>query len=247
METAAPAIRIDTSPRTEDPRPTATSSRRGLPEPAARFLAHAIGVGAALPERVCLTMHGQIKVMGVWLPFRAEETIDRRSGFTWHATVAGGLLRACDAYDLELGRTNIAVGRVHIASAEGPDVTRSALGRFLAEQAVWLPGSLLPDAGTHWSPDGRDHAVAMVPGAGTYARLHLGVKADGAVRDLTMLRWGRTHRRYDWIPFGMRADAETTFGGLTVVSQGSVGWWYGTDKWPYGEFFRFTIDDLCPF
>ena len=89
--------------------------------------------------------------------------------------------------------------------------------------------------------------MATVPAAGGYTRVHLGIAADGAIRDLTLQRWGRAGGRYGWIPFGMRADADATFGGLTVVSQGSVGWWYGTDKWPYGEFFRFTIDDLHAF
>jgi hypothetical protein len=44
----------------------------------------------------------------------------------------------------------------------------------------------------------------------------------------------------------MVADTETAFGNFTLVSRGRVGWWYGTAKWPAGEFFRFTIDDVRP-
>jgi nucleotide-binding universal stress UspA family protein len=61
VETSAPGIRIDTSPRFDACRPIA-ASRRGLPEPAARFLAHAIAADTSPPERVSLAMHGHIKV-----------------------------------------------------------------------------------------------------------------------------------------------------------------------------------------
>ncbi|HZD98679.1 MAG TPA: DUF6544 family protein, partial [Micromonosporaceae bacterium] len=70
----------------------------GLPSPAATFLQHAIAPGAPLPQRLSLTMHGQIKVMGGWLPFRAEQVIDRDRGFWWTANVAHGLLRGSDSF-----------------------------------------------------------------------------------------------------------------------------------------------------
>ena len=37
-----------------------------------------------------------------------------------------------------------------------------------------------------------------------------------------------------------------TFGGLTVPSAGRIGWFYGTDRWSEGEFFRFQLTDLEP-
>ena len=113
METAAAAMLTDASPHINHTSRTVTSGcLDGLPDPAARFLHHTIAAGVPLPERVCIAMHGQIKVMGIWLPFRADEIIDRRAGFTWHARVAGGLLRVRDVYDLELGHTRVAVGAV---------------------------------------------------------------------------------------------------------------------------------------
>jgi hypothetical protein len=217
----------------------------GLPAPAAMFLQHAMSSGAPLPQRVSLTMHGHIKVIGVWLPFRAEQVIDHDRGFWWTANVARGLLRGSDSFDHEQGQTRFAVGGIlPIVVADGADVTRSALGRFIAEQAIWLPGSLLPANGTHWSAVDRDHSDATVPGSGTYTHLRIGIDSGGAVRDLAMSRWGRSHGRFGWIPFGMVADAEATYGNFTLVSQGRAGWWYGTARWPAGEFFRFTIDDV---
>lgn len=218
-----------------------------LPAPAAMFLQHAIAPGAPLPQRVRLTMHGHIKVMGAWLPFRAEQLIAHDRGFWWNANVVRGLLRGSDSFDHDQGQTRFAVGGIlPIVVADGEDVTRSALGRFIAERAIWLPGSLLPVNGTHWSAVDGDHADANVPGSGTYTHLRIGIETNGAVRDLVMSRWGRTRGRFGWIPFGMVAEAEASYGNFKLVSQGRVGWWYGTARWPAGEFFRFTIDDVRP-
>jgi hypothetical protein len=217
-----------------------------LPAPAAAYLRHAIASETLLPKRVRLTMHGHLKA-GAWLPFTAEQVIDCEHGSWWTARIASGLLHARDSFDHGQGRTRVRAAGIPVVSADGPDVTRSALGRFLAEQAAWMPGNLLPDAGTHWHAPDTAHAVAIVPAGRTYTRLGLGIEPDGALRDLTMSRWGRIGKGYGEVPFGMRADAEATFGGFTVVSKGRVGWGYGTDAWPAGEFFRFTIDDLCPF
>jgi hypothetical protein len=215
-----------------------------LPHLAALFLRHAVAAGTPTPRQVHLKMHGTIKV-GTWLPFTADQVIERDRGFRWTARIAGGLIRGSDSFDGEAGRTRFQLGGIiPIVSADGPDVTRSALGRFLAEQAVWLPGALTAGTGTRWFAQDGDHATAFVPADGTYTRLRLGIEPDGTLRDLSMARWGRIHDHSGWLPFGMHADAETSFGPFTVVSRGRVGWWYGTDRWPAGEFFRFTIDDL---
>lgn len=218
-----------------------------LPGPAAAYLAHAIEPGTRLPCGVRLTMHGHIKA-GVWLPFTAEETIDRDYRFWWSARIAGGLISGRDELHHQWAASRFhLLGLVPLGRGSGPDVWQSALGRFLAEQAAWLPGNLLPDMGTHWhlGPDGA--AVAMVPHHGGYARLALGVEPDGRLHTVSTRRWGRDGGRYGWIPFGMIAEAEHTFGDFTVPSVGRAGWWYGTPRWPAGEFFRFTVDDYATF
>ena len=35
--------------------------------------------------------------------------------------------------------------------------------------------------------------------------------------------------------------SEGTFAGLTIPTSGSLGWHYGTDRWPEGEFLRYRI------
>ena len=37
-----------------------------------------------------------------------------------------------------------------------------------------------------------------------------------------------------------------TFSGLTVPSAGRIGWFFGTDRWSEGEFFRFQLTTLEP-
>ncbi|HEY7175908.1 MAG TPA: DUF6544 family protein [Micromonosporaceae bacterium] len=216
-----------------------------VPAPAAAYLTRAIEPGARLPRGVRLTMHGQIK-LGAWLPFIAEETIEDGCRFRWSARVAGGLFSGSDELRGRLAESRFELfGRVPVVTQSGSDVRRSAVGRFLAEQAVWLPGNLLPDAGARWHVDRAGRAVVMVPHHGRYGRVTLSVQVDGRLRDISVSRWGRDAGQFGWIPFGMVAEEERTFGDFTVPSAGRAGWWYGTKRWPAGEFFRFTIDDYA--
>jgi hypothetical protein len=45
-------------------------------------------------------------------------------------------------------------------------------------------------------------------------------------------------------PFGGEITGYATFDGLTIPSAGRVGWFFGTDRWPASEFFRYQITDL---
>jgi hypothetical protein len=41
-----------------------------------------------------------------------------------------------------------------------------------------------------------------------------------------------------WHNCGGQVTAQAHFGGLTIPSAGGLGWFYGTDRWNDGEFFR---------
>ena len=45
-------------------------------------------------------------------------------------------------------------------------------------------------------------------------------------------------------PFGFEATARATFDGVSVPSQGRVGWFPRTEQWADGEFFRFALTEL---
>jgi hypothetical protein len=214
-----------------------------LPDRARAFLARALAPGAELPERIRLEMHGQIKV-SVWIPFTAVETLDAEHGFRWEAWAAGGAVTGYDMLDDAQARSRFRAGPATIVDAAGPDVARSAAGRMVGELAAWMPGQLLPGRGVHWSQTAEGQAVAFVPFAGTYHRLAITLGADDRLRSVTFPRWGPIHHRYDWIPFGLQALDHTSVGGVTIVSRGRVGWWYGTPRWRHGEFFRFAIDNV---
>src|SRR5437764_11648935 len=57
-----------------------------VPEPARRYLEHAIAPETLLASAVRLQMRGEIK-LGRWFPFRAEQVIHAKRGFIWHANV----------------------------------------------------------------------------------------------------------------------------------------------------------------
>jgi hypothetical protein len=46
-----------------------TEQTAGLPEPARRYVAHAVAPGAFVATAVRLSMHGEIKQKGNWYPF----------------------------------------------------------------------------------------------------------------------------------------------------------------------------------
>lgn len=214
-----------------------------LPDRARAFLARTLAPGTDLPRRIRLEMHGQIKA-SVWMPFTAVETLDAEHGFRWEASAAGGAVRGYDMLNDAQARSRFQGGPATIVDAAGPDVARSAVGRMVGELAAWMPGCLLPSRGVHWSQTADGQPVAFVPLAGTYHRVTLSLDADGALRSASFPRWGPIHHRYDWIPFGLEALDHTSVGGVTIVSRGRVGWWYGTARWRRGEFFRFAIDNL---
>lgn len=67
-------------------------------------------------------------------------------------------------------------------------------------------------------------------------------------RSLVFDRWGDSDNTGTFAqhPFGGKFTGYRTFQGLTIPSEGRLGWFYGEDGWPAGEFFRYQITDLQP-
>lgn len=72
-------------------------------------------------------------------------------------------------------------------------------------------------------------------------RLHLDV--DDHIRSLVFDRWGDPDATgsFGLHAFGINVTATSTFGGLTIPSEGRAGWFHGTHREGDGEFFRFRI------
>jgi hypothetical protein len=216
----------------------------GLPEPVQRHLARAIAPGTPLAVSARLRMRGRIKV-GRWLPFRAREVLSPHHGFVWAARAAG-VIAGSDRYvDGAGGMDWKLAGVLTVAHADGPDVARSAAGRAAAE-GMWVPTALLPRFRVRWSADGPDEVRAAYRIGDVPVELRYRLGGDGRIVSFVFDRWGDPDGTgtFGWHPFGGEVTGHRTFDGVTIPSAGRVGWFFGTDRWPGGAFFRYRITDL---
>jgi hypothetical protein len=218
----------------------------GLPEVVCRHLQATIAPDTPLATSARLGMRGKLK-LGRWLPFQAEQVLAPQVGFYWAARVAG-VISGFDRYLDGQGELRWKLlGVVPVTQGEGPDVARSAIGRAAGE-AMWLPTALLPRFGIQWEAADDRHVTARFGLNGVAVNLRYGLEEDGRIRSVVFDRWGDPDRSGSWglYPFGGEVTGYRTFSGLTVPSAGRIGWFYGTDRWPEGEFFRFQLTALEP-
>lgn len=214
-----------------------------LPVPTRRWLRHAIGADVPPRRGVKLSMHGEIKLRK-WRPFTAQQII-APGGFIWAAS-AGRFpmqIRGFDRYTDGSGQMRWKLfNLIPVMSASDDDTTRSAAGR-LAGETVLAPGAALADNVT-WTP-GDDHLATATVVDGAYAhQVSVNIDDAGSLRSVWLPRWGSPDKQsYREHRFGVEMRGEQTFGGYTVPGEMSAGWWYGSDRWADGEFFRCTIDD----
>lgn len=213
-----------------------------LPEPARRWLEHAIEPGALLFAAIEIQMSGEIK-LDKWRPFTATQALVPDAGFVWaaHTKVAGLPVRGFDSYSGGEGRMSWRMlGLLPLMSGSGYDVTRSAADRMAAE-SVLLPTSLVN--ATWCQGSDRDSATYRRHFGRRVARgrATITVAPDGQLRSVSMLRWGAPRgREYAQHFF------EVTFGGEYLVDELAV-----PDRWSAAwfdaagarqEFFRASID-----
>lgn len=215
-----------------------------LPEAARRYLEHAIAPGTPLASAVRLKMHGEIKLKK-WSAFRAEEVICWNRGAIWRASVRMNGLPIVGSDRMVEGEGGMrwkVLGLFPVLAASGPDISRSAAGRFGAE-AVWLPSALCrPDVS--WTEVDSDHARARLMVQGHVVEADLGVDDAGELKTATLRRWGNPGGGpFREESFGAVAEAERTFDGYTIPARLRAGWYYGTPRFETeGEFFRAKID-----
>jgi TusA-related sulfurtransferase len=216
----------------------------GLPGPVRRYLRAAIAPGTPLGSAARLRMHGHIKV-GRWLPFHAQQTLDPHHGFQWNARAAG-VVTGFDRYANGRGQMRWRLlGMLPLMRADGPDVSRSAAGRAAAE-ALWVPTALLPRFGVDWSAADDHHLTARYRIDTVQVEVYYTLDRDGHLRSVVFDRWGDPDGTGTWgvHPFGGELTSYATFDGLSIPNAGRFGWFFGTDRWSQGEFFRYQITDL---
>jgi hypothetical protein len=206
----------------------------GLPEPAQRWLRHAISPGTPLAPACRLQMDGSMAPTpgGRSVKLSAVETLAPRSGFVWtaKARMNGLPVRVRDHYHQSEGGVDVvALGLFPIPLGSGPDVTRSSRGRLVAE-GVWCPTALVhPDVG--WEGVDEDRARYTITVDGEAIAVTIRVGPDGALREVTLPRWGDVDGPPARpIPYGFRVEEEQAFGGVTIPARLVGGWHFGTER-----------------
>ncbi len=216
----------------------------GLPAPVTSYFGAAVAAGTPLARSARIRMRGRIKI-GRWVPFRAREVLTPQVGFVWAARAAGiitGSDRFVDGHGAMDWRL---AGLFRVMHGAGPDISRSAAARAAAE-AVWVPTALLPRFGVEWSAADDDHISARYQIAGYPVHINYSLTGGGRIRSVRFDRWGDPDGtgEFGLHTFGGDFTAHATFDGVTIPSEGRLGWHYGTDRWSQGEFFRYQITDL---
>jgi hypothetical protein len=207
-----------------------------LPEPARRYLLHAIEPGTVIAECAHLTMPGSIRVSpkGDPLPMSSEEIFVPGRGYVWKARVGGGLMSIRGHDRLLDGEAEMRWwlwGLLPVVRAGGPDVSRSAAGRLLAG-SIFMPSQLLPSRGAHWEAVDDSTANVRLEAQGEEAVLTLRVGSDGALERMSFPRWNADPKigPIGYVSFGSdRLGEECTFGGYTIPTHFRGGWRLGEE------------------
>ena len=215
-----------------------------LPEPARRWLTHAIPAGTPLWNSARVTMHGQIK-LGSWRRFTAHQVVAPNAGYIWAATAWLAVLpvRGFDRFSSGTGEMRWRLlGLIPVVTAVGADVGRSAAGRLVSEivlaptgfrAATWTAGRSADHVVGTWLLDGQEESVELQIGPA------------GEVRSVLVSRWGNPGGEpFGRYPFGCTMHSEAAFNGVVIPAAVSAGWWWGTDRYAEGEFFRATITEV---
>ena len=222
------------------------ASVEDVPEPARRWIRHAIAPGTPLQLVAELDQHGTIK-LGGWRPFRAEQILAPSHGYVWASTtrLAGLPIRGYDLlHDAAAQMRYRILDAVPVMSLSGSDLARSAAGRLAAE-IIWVPALALTDT-VHWAAVDERRVTAVVEYLQWTHEVMLTVAPSGAVEKVTLPRWARVGKQ----PWGVhRFEAvlqdEATFGGYTVPTHATAGYDLDTARLTDTAFITQTIDSAA--
>jgi hypothetical protein len=217
----------------------------GLPDPAARYLRHALAPDAPLARSVDVRMSGTMRVAAdEWVPFEARQRICPERGFIWEARVAVLRRLSVEGADWlfgdEAGIEYALEDWWPVVGRRGQETARSALGRLLVE-LVWLPSALTPQRGAHWARGDADRAV--VTPSGSKSAMTVAVDADGRLREASIVRRRVAANGESSIaPYGISVESEARWGEFIVPDRLTAAWGIGTDD--REDFMRINVDDL---
>lgn len=188
-------------------------------------------------------MDGEIR-LGRWLRFHASQVVSPPWGFLWAAKARMGpfTITGYDRYANDVGemRWRLA-GLVPVMNAAGPDLTRSAAGR-LAVDAFFVPTAFLGPSVT-WKESTAPDWIELSWAVGRFEiPVSMHVDESGALDRIAMKRWGNPlGQPWGEYAFGGYVEDEAEFDGIRIPTTLRAGWFFGTQRWAEGEFFRARI------
>ncbi|MFP4471545.1 MAG: DUF6920 family protein [Bacteroidales bacterium] len=216
---------------------------KSYPEPVSRYLRY------HLPDGIPDTTHAEVPLKGIiklvnWAQFTSVLYSNPFRGFLWEATVRMGILpvKGFDFYYNGEGAMQWSIfNLIPVMKSAGPDVTRSAEGRAILE------GSFSPHALIHpsvkWEVIGDNEITATWKIRSEKNPVHFVIDDKGALRQIYMQRWGNPGdtKEFDYHTFGVNVEAERKYRGVVIPAKGNAGWWFNSEKYDDGEFFRFEV------
>jgi hypothetical protein len=167
-------------------------------------------------------------------------------GFVWAATARlfGLPITGFDRFTRGSGQMRWRLlNAVAVMTADGEGITRSAAGRHAGELLLATPAAAL-DPGVRWTAVDAERATAMRRVGADEHEVTLTIAADGALTELRMTRWGSPDNEpFAAHTFGATMQDDALFDGFTIPRAITASWHFGTDRWPEGQFIRYTIDD----
>ncbi|HCF60381.1 MAG TPA: hypothetical protein DFS52_20570 [Myxococcales bacterium] len=244
LEEITARLRSSTASKAFDPAMVAD-----LPQPARRFLLHAIRPGAPLARFVDLRGTAKMKPAPdkdffelIW-----DETLTPGLGLVWRAkTTKAPPLTINDHYLHDDAAVRVAVlGLVPVANDTGPDVVRSSKGRVAAE-ALWCPSALLDRPDVRWETVDEERLRLRQSIEGEEVAMVLAVDAQGRVTELRMERFGNVGKDGAGLyPYGFAVEEERRFGDFTIASRVRGGWWYGSERFVPENASSFVVTDAA--
>lgn len=206
-----------------------------VPEPARRWLAHAIAVGTPLRTAATLDLEGRMKLApnDAWSPVQARHVITAARGYVWRATIEAeaASLDGAERWQDGVGEIRFWVRGFVPSHQSGEELDRGLADR-LALDTVFTPAALLPRFGAIYETVDAGHVRVTREVGGAPRTIELEIADDGELLSARTKRYGtRTDdRRPAAIPFGFDVGEEKSFGGYTIPAHVRYAWWFGTDR-----------------
>lgn len=227
----------------------------GLPNPAQRYLRHAIKPNARLASSIEVTMHGaythSADITAPKYPFHGKRIIRAGKGFVYKVVVPGEGLQRIHENGLAFYANQQGYERakymylvpIYFRLNNPADINRTFLERYITD-LILLPSALLPQPGVEWRAIDEQHASVTITQDGQALTLKLKIGSAGELQEVSFDYWSAKGgaKTYQSIPCGMQIHREQSFGDYTIPSSFNFIWWYNLPDREPGTIFEFELD-----